>query len=395
MSSWDHGEALKLKVHGNDYARKVWLATAPPPGVGGRPREGDDIDVFKRFVVDAYERRRYYREPDSSGGGSDGNDRGTDVVGAAGKGTTVRSSMPSPTPATALNAPPVHTPPTVAPAAVVDLLDFGAFDTPASVVNSAPTAASASDTFFDPFNDNSAPMATDVSSQSTSAAATSSSNNNNHINTNGNSSANFDAFAPSMNGTSMANNISSMQSSNNSAPDPFSVLAGTSAIPTNSWGMMPMNPNSVSNFNNSSAMMNGGSPGVANNNMMMINGGGMMNNGNVMMMNGNYNVMNSRPAMMINGGFDSMMHNGGGVNSAVMNPMIPPTMVMPATMQQQQYSQQQPPQSIIMNSRAGTSMFNSNSISNNFSTGTTGNTKSAATSSSSAKPDPFAGLMGL
>jgi hypothetical protein len=393
MSSWDHGEALKLKVHGNDYARKVWLATAPPPGVGGRPREGDDIDVFKRFVVDAYERRRYYREPDSSGGGSDGKDRGSDVVGAAGKGTTVRSSMPSSAPATALNAPPVHTPPTVAPAAVVDLLDFGAFDTPASVVNSTSTAASTSDAFFDPFNDNSATMATDASSQSTSAAATSS--NNNNINTNGNISANFDAFSPSMNGTSMANNISSMQSSKNSVPDPFSVLAGTSAVPTNSWGMMPMNPNIVSNFNNSSNnMMNGGTPSFANNNMMMMSGSGIQNDGNATMMNGNYNVMNSSPAKMMNGSFNSMMHNGGGVNAAVMNPMMPPTMAMPANMQQQ-YPHQQPPQSTIMNSHAGTSMFNSNSISNNFSTGTTGNTKTAATSSASAKPDPFAGLMGL
>ena len=233
-------------------------------------------------------------------------------------------------------------------------------------------------------------MATDVSAHSTSAAATSISSNNN-INTNGNSSANFDAFAPSMNGTSMGNNISSMESSNNSAPDPFSVLAGTSAIPTNSWGMMPMNPNSVSNFNNSSNnMMNGGMPSFANNNMMMMSGSGIQNGGNATMMNGNYNVMSSSPAMMMNGSFNSIMQNGGGVNAAVMNPMMPPTMAMPANMQQQQ-----PPQSTIMNSHAGTSMFNSNSISNNFSTGTTGNTKTAATSSASAKPDPFAGLMGL
>jgi len=69
MSSWDTGEVLQLKKHGNDYARRVWLANAPAVGEGGRPREGDDVNVFKRFVVEAYERKRYYLEEGVGEGG--------------------------------------------------------------------------------------------------------------------------------------------------------------------------------------------------------------------------------------------------------------------------------------------------------------------------------------
>jgi len=415
MSSWDHGEALKLKVHGNDYARKVWLATAPPPGVGGRPREGDDIDVFKRFVVDAYERRRYYRDPTSS----DGGDRGTDITGAAEDAKnvvsmTVRPSMPSSAPA--INAAPVHTPSTIAPAPapVVDLLDFGAFDTPApapaTFINSSPRVASSSDAFFDPFNNNSAAMV----NQSTSAAT----NNPMTSNTGSNQANNimsFDAFAPSSKGTAMATNAtSSLQSnnatsdpfgvamatnassmqSNNATSDPFSVLAATPNMPiNNSWGMMPTNPNSMSNFNNST-MMNGGMSNFASNNTMMMNGGGMMmNNGTaMMMMNGNFNAMNSNNAMMMKGGFNNMIHNGGA-NTAMMNSMSNGGSMMPGSMQQ--YNRP-PPQSTIMNSQSGPSMFNNNSISNNFSAGSVaGDAKTAAQTSASTKPDPFAGLMGL
>ena len=420
MSSWDHGEALKLKVHGNDYARKVWLATAPPPGVGGRPREGDDIDVFKRFVVDAYERRRYYRDPTSS----DGGDRGTDITGAAEDAKNVvsakvRPSMPVSEPA--INAAPVRTPSTVAPAPVVDLLDFGAFDTPApapaTVINSSPRVASSSDAFFDPFNNNSAAMVNQSTTAATNNIVTSNSGANQ-----ANDIMSFDSFAPPSKGTAITTNASSMQSnnatsdpfgvamatnassmqSNNATSDPFSVLAATPNMPiNNSWGMMPTNPNSMSNFNNST-MMNGGMSNFSSNNTMMMNGGGMMmNNGNAMvMMNGNFNAMNSNNAMMMNGGFNNMMNNGSA-KTAMMNSMsnggsmMPSNMVMSGGMQQQSFNRP-PPQSTIMNSQSGPSMFNNNSISNNFSAGSVaGDAKTAAQTSASTKPDPFAGLMGL
>eukprot|EP00957_Ditylum_brightwellii_P141490 10778721-Ditylum_brightwellii.AAC.1 len=62
MSSWTDAEVVALKRGGNDVARNTWLANAPPIGTGGRPREGDHVDVFKRFIVDVYERKRYYGE---------------------------------------------------------------------------------------------------------------------------------------------------------------------------------------------------------------------------------------------------------------------------------------------------------------------------------------------
>ena len=62
MSSWTDAEVAELEAKGNDYARNTWLKNAPPVGTGGRPKEGDHIDVFKRFVVDVYEHKKYYGE---------------------------------------------------------------------------------------------------------------------------------------------------------------------------------------------------------------------------------------------------------------------------------------------------------------------------------------------
>src|SRR6056300_1613999 len=64
MSSWDMGEVLKLKRYGNNYARQTWLGNAPEIGCNGRPNmSGDDINVYKRFIVDVYEKKLYYCEP--------------------------------------------------------------------------------------------------------------------------------------------------------------------------------------------------------------------------------------------------------------------------------------------------------------------------------------------
>ena len=108
----------RLKTHGNDYARRVWLATAPEVGAGGRPREGDDIGVFKRFVIDVYEHKRYYREPTLVGDSC----AGKDVVDIA--PPTVKQCTPQPKPASV----------------AVDLLDFGAFDAAAPAPAPNPTA---------------------------------------------------------------------------------------------------------------------------------------------------------------------------------------------------------------------------------------------------------------
>lgn len=411
MSSWDHGEALKLKVHGNDYARKVWLATAPPPGVGGRPSEGDDIGVFKRFVVDAYEQRRYYRDPS----GSDSKDQVKDVTGIADSATDVPSTnISSSMSSTTL----VHTPSSSVGPVVVDLLDFAVFDTPTppstSIADSAPPVCTSSDAFFDPFNNDSASLVADVSSQSASTATinklTSSHNNSNNCNNNTsqiNNIMSFDAFAPSMNRTVMSNNTSSMQS-NRYTSDPFCVLAAPPATSscTHTWGTMPMNPSNASNCSTISNMINGCTPNFTNSNMMttttmIVNGGGgMMNNVNALMNNGNLNMMNTSNSMMMNLGFNNkMMHNGGANAAMMMNNgggAMSSNMVMSSSMQQQ-FFQHQSQKSTIKNSHSGSPMFNTIPVSNNVSATPAGDVKTAAAStrSNGTKPDPFAGLIGL
>ncbi|KAL7470049.1 hypothetical protein ACHAXS_010293 [Conticribra weissflogii] len=195
MSSWDHGEVLALQTKGNDYARRVWLAYAPEVGAGGRPREGDDIGVFKRFVVEVYEKRRYYKEDD--GGATDGavgasasaghaqtrqkeafkshpsgsrsihNTIGSNCnyngAGQWGKKQTTLSSQPA--------AAPAPKPPAAAP--TVDLLDFGNFDS-ALPHPTAPSSQSNSQSdhrdVFDPFNNRDHPTSNAFDAVSISSA---------------------------------------------------------------------------------------------------------------------------------------------------------------------------------------------------------------------------------
>lgn len=116
MSSWTDGEVDQLEAKGNDYCRATWLGQAPPVGQGGRPAKGMPIAVFKRFVVEAYEHKRYYTEHQTSF-----------AVPAA--------PVAPPPPRAAPVAPPV-----AAPAPAADLLDFGAFSaTPAPDFASPPS----------------------------------------------------------------------------------------------------------------------------------------------------------------------------------------------------------------------------------------------------------------
>mmetsp|Transcript_62305 Transcript_62305/g.179203 ORF Transcript_62305/g.179203 Transcript_62305/m.179203 type:complete len:456 (+) Transcript_62305:150-1517(+) len=120
MSSWTDAEAAELEAKGNDYARRTWLKNAPPVGTNRRPKEGDSIDVFKQFVVDAYEHRKYY-----------GEDTGA-VTAPAPQG--VAAAVPvaqAPPPTRRPIQQPRNRPPAPAPApAAADLLDFSA-STPA------------------------------------------------------------------------------------------------------------------------------------------------------------------------------------------------------------------------------------------------------------------------
>ena len=66
MSTWTMDEVLDLSIErngGNEAALHIWLENAPPPGgkyAGGvRPKSGDDVNVFKRFVTDCYEHGKF------------------------------------------------------------------------------------------------------------------------------------------------------------------------------------------------------------------------------------------------------------------------------------------------------------------------------------------------
>ena len=69
MSTWSQEEVDSMRKEnggGNDACRVTWLQKAPPPGSaypgGRRPKAGDSLNVHKSFVVDAYERRKFYGE---------------------------------------------------------------------------------------------------------------------------------------------------------------------------------------------------------------------------------------------------------------------------------------------------------------------------------------------
>ena len=112
MSSWEMSEVDLLERTGNDHARNTWLQHAPPCGTGGRPQPGSDIGVFKNFVLNAYERRKFYGE--SNDRNSHTMSTNTQVRGVPKPTAPMRQPAPAPTPA-----------PAPAPANDTDLLDFG------------------------------------------------------------------------------------------------------------------------------------------------------------------------------------------------------------------------------------------------------------------------------
>eukprot|EP00535_Pseudo-nitzschia_heimii_P003161 CAMPEP_0197175410 /NCGR_PEP_ID=MMETSP1423-20130617/1635_1 /TAXON_ID=476441 /ORGANISM="Pseudo-nitzschia heimii, Strain UNC1101" /LENGTH=512 /DNA_ID=CAMNT_0042624571 /DNA_START=312 /DNA_END=1850 /DNA_ORIENTATION=+ len=203
MSSWTDKEVAELERKGNDYARRTWLKNAPPIGQGGRPKEGDHIDVFKRFVVDVYERKRYYDEDEAEIGATSGYQ--THVATAvsapradAGKG---RVATRAPVRKAVLNA----APPPSAPS--VDLLDFGSMSlaTPPSEATNNGNSSKAFETNFDAFAPVPSVTTSEPSTDIRKAGATSKKDVSNSFDsqtlaTVKDSSktfeANFDAFAP-------------------------------------------------------------------------------------------------------------------------------------------------------------------------------------------------------
>ncbi|KAL7477726.1 hypothetical protein ACHAW6_003519 [Cyclotella cf. meneghiniana] len=389
MSTWDHGEVLQLKTHGNEYARRVWLGNAPAVGTGGRPKEGDDINVFKRFVVEAYENKKYYRDPvDGETGGVGGGQQQSNVApnsGVRASGRTITSHAPNAFLQSAnsalVNTVPVMSsqqPAKPAPAPAVDLLDFGAFDieplssnTPPSNCHfmqpaANPPASVASVDPFDPFNIN------PTVNISTPAAPPASVNNS--------------ALQMNVPNSNQGSNIF-VSSSGNAPFDPF----GTVTSNTNSQSASKVSV--MNNFNN--GIMNGGmmNAGSMNNNTMnsmnhpmmyqnqMQNGafgiGGVMPFHNLTMMNSSSMAMTNglhNNNIMMNGNFmgsnNMMMGNNGPMGmatSSCVGDMAMSTTTQPV---------------LAMNMNIMQPM--NNSISNNFG--------AKPATGETSKKDPFAGL---
>ncbi|KAL3787499.1 hypothetical protein ACHAWO_003449 [Cyclotella atomus] len=389
MSSWDTGEVLQLKTHGNEYARKVWLGKAPPIGEGGRPREGGDINLFKRFVVDVYEKKRYYVEPgegDCYEVGAAATSSGSGVVrptsGVRSAGRTITSHKPNvalqqgvfnsvPVAPHVQPMQPVAPAPVQAAAPAVDLLDFGAFDS-APPATAAPVTATPANDLFDPFNTN--PPATSAPALVSAPLMQSMAVNQNGLG----QDASFDPFGSMSSSIQPAVQSSAVPIMNNSFGMQNNAMGGMG-------NMSGMQNGGMSNMN---GMRNGGMStmsGMQNNTMMQnpmqqnMMGIGNMNS-NMMMQNQMHNNM-----MMHNQMLSNMMMNGmantnqmntiNGMNNAMNNPMMSTPnnsgmhMTLPAAPQP------------AMNVNIMQPM--NNSISNNF------GSKSGA---DSGKKDPFAGL---
>jgi len=440
MSSWDQGEVLKLSKHGNDYATKVWLANAPPVGTNGRPKEGDDINVFKRFIVDVYEKKLYYCEPAADENGSGGvvqavatgnqqhlqvaNNRASQQLQTANR-RAVQPKKPAP-PAPAQQQP------------AVDLLDFGTFDnalpsvTQPTVVEmtkaAAPTTKQVATSSsvqqpapFDPFNMNQS-QSTATSTTTTAAASNNASNvdpfassvastPSNTTNAFGTSKtmgggasndAPFDPFSShggltSSSSTMVANNSSmnGMQQQQQSQPVMKTpVMNSSSGSGVTNGGIMNGSGNNNNMFMNNSMMMNGsGNQGVGIMNGSVNQGMGMMNGSgnNMMMMNGsgNTNMMNGQGVMMNGSGNNMMMNNNMMLNSSQGGNM---------GMLNTSHQQQQPP-AMAMNMNImqprNNSISNMGSPSGNGVVGSGGWSGSGGSSAAKAegnKSDPFAGL---
>ena len=240
MSSWTNDEVAELQRKGNDYARRTWLKNAPPVGQGGRPKEGDSIDVFKRFVVQAYEHKKYYGEDDGSGDAAPAYPAPAPAtaprVSARATRAPVRRTVPPPAPAPA-------------PAPVADLLDF----TSSTPSQSAATPSGAFQVNFDAF----APTTPSVARQTPTSNVSSFNFMNNSSNptpantpavpaikkptqtpvSNTTFQANFDAFAPSPSVAAPTNTNSTVAAIQN---DPFapSTAQATPTSNGSSFGFM-------------------------------------------------------------------------------------------------------------------------------------------------------------
>jgi hypothetical protein len=220
MSSWTEGEVLQLKVAGNDKARDTWLALAPPIGTGGRPKEGDPIEVFKAFINAVYDQKQYY----SDEGPPNKNAHRHVEMPVNGFFPPKQDAYQSPPryvspPIPAAVAPPLAAPPPppppvpAAPPATVDFFNFG---------NDAPANAGTT-----------APVSTDLFSSTTtpSASVWNATPASNATNSNPWAQDPFAPPATTASATSMLPSSAAPAPADPWAQDPFALPATTASLP--------------------------------------------------------------------------------------------------------------------------------------------------------------------
>ncbi|GAX15320.1 hypothetical protein FisN_8Lh395 [Fistulifera solaris] len=332
MSSWTHEEVDELERKGNAYCEATWLAKAPPVGQGGRPTTGSSIEVFKRFVMDAYEDKRYFSEQPVAS-----------TASGSASSYTPQQRQPAPTyqntPATSQPTFTSFTAPTLAtPQPAADFLDFASFDT-IPVVSNVVAAPLPAQTPTDPFAPvvpsvtvkNPAPSSSDMFGDVASILAT------------GNNASSFafmnsndtNAQAPEpvnkkpvMN-TASANGISNMplmMNAGNMNPKNLSTfnqnhstgmypMAGTMAVPGNNMtnGMMAQQQqmsfasNGMTQMNQFNGMQH--MNGMASQNMSAMGG---MYNQNAFMMGVPFHATNA-PVMSYHGGSSAISNMSDNV----------------------------------------------------------------------------------
>lgn len=365
MSSWTEGEVLQIKsAGGNDRARSTWLATAPPPGQGGRPLgEGDSINTYKKFIVDVYEGKRYFRGNDGGGGAPSPpqqEQRQADPASALATPREYAQRQPLPVGAAVPRVRAKVTPATPPePPVVADLLDFGAFDT-------APPTSSSNNEAFGAFS--STPATTNhgfgnfltTTTITTTTSSFSAPYNNNNIDAFGDFSAPTPATLPAAApllfnpfdtsaalATSAVTDVfatagatvpvaATTKNSNHSNFDPFGQVGGTTATTTTNYSMpsngmlhqhktpVMNNHNNFSNNSNNNLIGDGGGGGGGGTMGMKEMGGSVMTGG---MMNG----MVHGTGGMMNGivGLNTMMNGTstatttqGGFGKVTMQPAL-------------------------------------------------------------------------
>lgn len=159
MSNWtveEVNELMDKNGGGNAAAVHIWLGKAPKCGSkypgGARPKEGDRIEIFKQFVLDAYEYGKFRADTPY--------EPGVGTVGGGSAGGSLSNSA-SVSPASSKPSTPMKRPPQPAPTnyATANLLDDSLETTTTQFQNMKmpppPPTSNSSSASFDPFGTNS------------------------------------------------------------------------------------------------------------------------------------------------------------------------------------------------------------------------------------------------